>query len=420
MQTNCPAPPPSSQLESGSLNVNDGVDAIPHVGPLMTEQIQGRLAGVNTVRDLLLYFSNPARSAKEIEIELGRVLANPQRNVCNRTYVVSDVNQCAFNNVLNLLQFGHQRRGQFGIPDEVNIPAAASVRMRRRGVSSGVSANSVRFCGCQTTRMSCLGDQRERRCEWHTAAQTGLNRGVCTPRARRAISSGFRGRGNPWPEGLNNPPTSQFSRQGTRDGSQHTVVHGDVYVNRWRIPTGSIAARPVVRRQLRRSQRQASRARQRRIGERQAQRSARRPQRRGTRRSERIRERRRSAERRRAADNRQAQQSARQQRRRRQTPTAPRRSERIQARRRSERRRAAGNRQAQQSARQQRRRRQTPRVPARRSRRIRAMNRRSSTRRLSGGSLSDEALKLRKEIQRLEEDGVRRTGMRRRYNSLLL
>lgn len=240
--TNCPAESPSDQFEDEDdpLTVGDDVERISHVGPMMRQQLHAN--GIYTVGDLIGRFSNtPPYPAKKIERDLGALLTSPNRNQCvvrkNGSYQVSDVNQCAFNNVLALLRFAHLFRGEYGIPEGTNIRNARRVPMRRRGTAYGIRAKSVRFCGCQRTEQACVGNE-ELRCRWHPRRSSGLSRGVCTPNVSRAPASGFRGRGSPWPENSRDPQSSQFTRaQGTRDGSRHTVAdNGDIYVDRWRIP----------------------------------------------------------------------------------------------------------------------------------------------------------------------------------------
>ena len=251
MATGCPAPRPSVQIVSERINVAEEVRAIPHVGPMLEQQLRNN--GLFTIMDVIERFSNtPPYSAKYIEVNLGNLLTSPNRNDCvrgnNGIYQTSDVNQCAFNNIVELLRFAHRFRGQYGIPNTINIPRARRVPMRRRGISVGVQARSVRFCGCKRTQQACENDPGLR-CQWHTARDTNLTRGVCTPNVRRRSNSGFRGKGEPWANDSRDPQSSQFSRFGTQDGPGHTVVDGDIYVNRWRIP-GRVRRRRSRRRRL--------------------------------------------------------------------------------------------------------------------------------------------------------------------------
>ena len=239
MATGCPSQPPSVQILNGNISVeNDFVRAIPHIGPVMEKNLQDN--GLFTILDVIELFSNtPPYSAKSIETRLANMLPSPNRNGCVRkrnhgNYQTSDVNQCAFNNILELLRFAHRYRGQHGIPVGTNIPLARRVPMRRRGIAVGIQARSVRFCGCKRTEAEC--NNRNLRCQWHSASEAGLTRGVCTPNVRRRSNSGFRGKSEPWEMNTRNPQASQFSLFGTRDGSEHTVIDGDIYVNRWRVP----------------------------------------------------------------------------------------------------------------------------------------------------------------------------------------
>ena len=249
----CRGDPASTKIVNGDINVaTDTVRAIPYVGPILEEQLNEE--GLYTILDFISEFSaTPGMTAKAIEKRLGELYANGNRNTCvlgnngnqenSEPYHVSDVNQCGFNRGLDLLRFAHQNRGQYGIPQNTNIPNARRVRMRRRGVAAGPSARSVRFCGCNRTRQTCEADN----CQWHSARAARLNRGVCTPNVRRVATSGFRGRGDVWPAGRANPQTSQFTRFGTQDGSAHTRVEGDFYVNRWRVPGRLRASRRARR-----------------------------------------------------------------------------------------------------------------------------------------------------------------------------
>ena len=233
MRTGCPAPPPSTKVSQNALGVQDPVIQIPHIGKAMKARLNARR--IRTVLQLIRHFSaTPPLSAVEIEDKLSNLYVSPSRNSCvvrkNGSYQTSDVNRCAFNNTLNLLRYAHRNRGTNGIPQNINIPNASRVRMRRRGIGVGVGGKSVRFCGCKTTQQECEQDP-ELDCTWHDSRSAGLTRGVCTPNASRRENSGFRGR---YFSGNGEPLGSQFSGRAGMIG--HTVINGDIYVDRWRVP----------------------------------------------------------------------------------------------------------------------------------------------------------------------------------------
>ena len=96
------------------------VGRLPYIGPIFRARLNQEFQ-VRTLNDLVQRFSHqPAWTAVEIEDEIVRMVRNPNQETCSRgrnntedeepLYHVSDVNQCAFNAIVELLREVHERR----------------------------------------------------------------------------------------------------------------------------------------------------------------------------------------------------------------------------------------------------------------------------------------------------------------------
>lgn len=220
---------PRPQLQSGELNANSLVSDIPYIGDHFIGQLQQR--GFVRVQDLVNYFGQ--MSAANIHRRLSELFRNPRRQSCDtdrqgRRYHVSDVNQCAFNSVLLILQ-------------HLNVVGAANIPLRGRGNSP-----EVRGCACHSSRNECL----QSGCRWRSQIQTRLPGGRCIPPADQ---EGFTGHGI---EDRYDQNTERIPQR-----NQVTVVNGSggphYYVQGWRVLPGEIIP---VRRSTRRATRAATRA----------------------------------------------------------------------------------------------------------------------------------------------------------------
>lgn len=222
---------PRPMLHSGGLNANSLVSDIPYIGEHYIGRLQRR--GYVWVQDLVNYFQG--LSAANIHRRLSELFRNPRRQTCDRDrqgkrYHVSDVNQCAFNSVLLVLQ-------------HFNVVGAANIPLRDRG-----NSREARDCACHSSRNQCL----EFGCRWRSEVQTRLPGGRCIPPAD-GCHDGFSGHGIADRYDQN---TERIPRR-----NQVTVVNGNggphYYVQRWRVLPGEVIP---VRRSTRRDTRATTRA----------------------------------------------------------------------------------------------------------------------------------------------------------------
>ena len=122
------------------------VGRLPYIGPIFRARLNQEFQ-VRTLNDLVQRFSHqPAWTAVEIEDEIVRMVRNPNQETCSRgrnntedeepLYHVSDVNQCAFNAIVELLREVHERREDhedLQFDPQPNVPHAADVLFRQRG-----------------------------------------------------------------------------------------------------------------------------------------------------------------------------------------------------------------------------------------------------------------------------------------------
>ena len=201
---------PRPRLQSGELNANSLVSDIPYIGDHFIGQIQQR--GFVRVQDLVNHFQN--MSPANIHRRVSALFRNPRRQRCDtgrqgRRYHISDVNQCAFNSVLLILQ-------------HFNVAGAANIPLRDRGHSA-----QVRGCACHASRNECI----QSGCRWRSQNQTRLPGGRCIPLDQQ---QGFRG------HGIADRYDQYTERVPQRN--QVTVVNGSggphYYVQGWRVMPG--------------------------------------------------------------------------------------------------------------------------------------------------------------------------------------
>ena len=197
------------------------VQIIPFIGKYFADVF--RNAGYETVDHIVRGFTAyPPLSAEEIEEILVSMCQNKNRDTCQQKrndpeYHVSDVNQCCFNSILELLREFHRKRIEYvslNLTVYPNIPNATQVNFRNRGDNQ-----MVRRCVCYNSEEMC----RRNRCRWTPPGTNGTNTssGACTPR----YGEGFRG---------NNEETNQFL---SSINNQNNVqqVNGLPYVRQYRV-----------------------------------------------------------------------------------------------------------------------------------------------------------------------------------------
>ncbi len=197
------------------------VQIIPFIGKYFADVF--RNAGYETVDHIVRGFTAyPPLSAEEIEEILVSMCQNENRDDCQQKrndpkYHVSDVNQCCFNAILELLREVHRRRIDYvslNFTVYPNIPNATQVNYRTRGTNQ-----MVRQCVCHDSEELCIRN----RCRWTPPGPNGTNTnsGACTPR----WGEGFRG---------NNEQTNQYLPT-INNQSNVQQVNGLPYVRQYRI-----------------------------------------------------------------------------------------------------------------------------------------------------------------------------------------
>lgn len=196
-----------TQLLSNAQNIPDDlkirgnrdIQVIPFIGDYFKDKL-GR-AGYEKVDHIVRGFTAyPPLSAQEIEEYLVSMCQNKNRDDCQQKrndpkYHVSDVNQCCFNAILELLREVHRRRIDYvslNFTVYPNIPNATQVNYRTRG---DIDNLMVRQCVCHDSEELCIRN----RCRWTPPGPNGTNTdsGACTPQE----GEGFRG---------NNEQTNQY------------------------------------------------------------------------------------------------------------------------------------------------------------------------------------------------------------------
>ena len=124
-----------------ALRGNRDVRVLPYVG----DHFEGVLNanGYRTVDDVVRAFTGyPGLAPDRIREMLGRLCRNPNRYTCQgdveNQYHVSDVNQCLYNSILDLLRQAHARRDDWvalGFTVQPNVPNAMRVPFRSRGTN---------------------------------------------------------------------------------------------------------------------------------------------------------------------------------------------------------------------------------------------------------------------------------------------
>ena len=221
--------------DADALRGNRDVRVLPYVG----DHFEGVLNanGYRTVDDVVRAFTGyPGLAPDQIREMLGRLCRNPSRYTCqgavDNPYHVSDVNQCLYNSVLDLLRQAHARRDDWvalGFTVQPNVPNAVRVPFRSRGTN-----RMVRNCACHDNRRDC----RRNRCRWTPPAETGRANGACTP----IRGEGFDGKEDETDQHL---PGIPFQ-------GQVQEVDGLPYVKRYRILGGTRTSAEDVPRSPRR------------------------------------------------------------------------------------------------------------------------------------------------------------------------
>lgn len=230
--TPCRGSGPAFDLVGGplgaTLSAASAVVRLPYIGPAMQANMAAQ--GIANVGQLIQHFqNNPALTTPQLHRRISRLLRNPRQNRCASTvnagilrrYQVSDTNQCAYNSVVQLLQFVHQH---WGLPHAV--PNAQHLVLRVRGNNA-----EVRECACQPTAATCnaLAGPGPG-CRWTPAHHTHMGVGACTPRG----GLGFVGYAN-------NDRYDQHSGRAANRARVHVQGNpnngGGHYVRQWRVPT---------------------------------------------------------------------------------------------------------------------------------------------------------------------------------------
>lgn len=217
------------------------VGRLPYIGPIFRARLNQEFQ-VRTLNDLVQRFSHqPAWTAVEIEDEIVRMVRNPNQETCSRgrnntedaepLYHVSDVNQCAFNAIVELLRGVHQRREDhedLQFDPQPNIPHAADILFRQRGDPG------AKRCGCLDENR-CNDDDAP--CRWTPGAQTGLvdaqgaPMGTCTPNQNNR--DGFR-------RERHNQPDQHMPTMADQAHAQALPNRpNSFYVHQWRVIGGS-------------------------------------------------------------------------------------------------------------------------------------------------------------------------------------
>ena len=208
-----------------ALRGNRGVRVLPYVGEHFEAALNA--AGYQTVDDVVRGFTgHPGLPPGAIRERLARLCRNPNRFTCQDgprdQYHVSDVNQCLYNSVLDLLRQAHARRDDWvalRFTVQPHVPNATRVPFRSRGAN-----RMVRNCACHDNRSDC----RRNRCRWTPPEETGRPEGACTP----VRGEGFRGKED---------ETDQYL-PGLPFQGQVQEVNGLPYVKRYRVLGGTRAA----------------------------------------------------------------------------------------------------------------------------------------------------------------------------------
>ena len=211
-----------------------------YIGPIFRARLNQEFQ-VRTLNDLVQRFSHqPAWTAVEIEDEIVRMVRNPNQETCSRgrnntedeepLYHVSDVNQCAFNAIVELLREVHERREDhedLQFDPQPNVPHAADVLFRQRGDPG------AKRCGC-LDEGRCNDDAQ---CRWTPGAQTGLvdaqgaPMGTCTPNQNNR--DGFR-------RERHNQPDQHMPTMADQAQAQALPNRpNSFYVHQWRVIGGS-------------------------------------------------------------------------------------------------------------------------------------------------------------------------------------
>ena len=222
--TPCRGSGPAADLVGGpnwsTIGPTSRVRRLPYIGRLLAARIGG------TVQGLLRRFRRMVPlTTDQLHVRISHLLRNSHRNRCvddvdtngNVTghYQVSDTNMCAFNSVVQLLQFAHQHW------DGYNIPNAQHVALRTRGDNQ-----EVRRCACQPSRAACVAFGE---CRWTPPNQTRVGVGACTPRDNNAAGFSGYSTNDRYDQHTNQVAGVRAQRAGNLNNG------GGWYVRQWRV-----------------------------------------------------------------------------------------------------------------------------------------------------------------------------------------
>lgn len=172
-------------LQDGVRGTND-MRALPNIGPYIQSKLTS--ANMTTINQALLRLSQ-FQTPTSLMRFLTQLLGNARPNECvvranARKYHAADVNICAYNTIIKLIQFANAQQatfGNFGFSQAFPCTFASRLVLRTRGSNPG-----SRHCVCHATSQQC--QQFPNECRWQNRKQ------VCLPRGGGNEQAGYFGK----------------------------------------------------------------------------------------------------------------------------------------------------------------------------------------------------------------------------------